>query len=350
MDLPTDEKIFLITRNLNEILGNLDDIKDILIERPLKIYWGTATTGSPHFGYFLHMLKIADYLDAGCDVTILLADLHAVLDNLKSTFEQVNFRTQYYEIIITEMLKLLKVDLTKLKFIKGSDFQLEKQYTFDMYRANTLINQNESKHAGAEVVKQSDNPTMSGLLYPILQTLDLHYLDCDVFSGGLDQRKINVFARSLLPKLGYSKGFHFMTKMVPGLSKVKNCSLDKMSASEINTKIDLLDNPNILKKKIASTYCLQGDVNDNTLIIFIEILLFPILKRLGLNFNINRPEKYGGLTVYENFENIKSDFVEKKLHPGDLKLGLLDCLVNLLKPIRDKFEETEMKDLLKLAY
>jgi tyrosyl-tRNA synthetase len=28
----------------------------------IKIYWGTATTGKPHFGYFVPMYKIADFL------------------------------------------------------------------------------------------------------------------------------------------------------------------------------------------------------------------------------------------------------------------------------------------------
>jgi hypothetical protein len=29
----------------------------------IKIYWGTATTGKPHFGYFVPMYKIADFLE-----------------------------------------------------------------------------------------------------------------------------------------------------------------------------------------------------------------------------------------------------------------------------------------------
>lgn len=33
------------------------------------------------------MLKIGDYLKAGCHVTILFADLHAYLDNMKSNWE-----------------------------------------------------------------------------------------------------------------------------------------------------------------------------------------------------------------------------------------------------------------------
>nr|ALQ33890.1 tyrosyl-tRNA synthetase isoform 2 [Homo sapiens] len=42
-DAPSpEEKLHLITRNLQEVLGE-EKLKEILKERELKIYWGTAT-------------------------------------------------------------------------------------------------------------------------------------------------------------------------------------------------------------------------------------------------------------------------------------------------------------------
>ena len=43
-------------------------MKEIVKERQLKVYWGTATTGRPHVAYFVPMTKIADFLHAGCEV------------------------------------------------------------------------------------------------------------------------------------------------------------------------------------------------------------------------------------------------------------------------------------------
>lgn len=65
-----EEKHNLITRNLQEVLGD-DKLKAILKERDLKVYWGTATTGKPHVAYFVPMSKIADFLRAGCEVNLL---------------------------------------------------------------------------------------------------------------------------------------------------------------------------------------------------------------------------------------------------------------------------------------
>lgn len=50
-----------------EVLGE-EKLKEILKERELKVYWGTATTGKPHVAYFVPMSKIADFLKAGCEV------------------------------------------------------------------------------------------------------------------------------------------------------------------------------------------------------------------------------------------------------------------------------------------
>lgn len=125
MALTWTDKYKFITRNLAECLGD-DKLKNILKERDLKLYWGTATTGKPHIGYFAPMSKIADFLRARTEVTILFADLHAYLDNMKAPWELLELRTQYYEAVIKAMLKSIDVPLDNLKFIKGTDYQLSK--------------------------------------------------------------------------------------------------------------------------------------------------------------------------------------------------------------------------------
>lgn len=64
------DKCNLITRNLQEVIG-ADRLIKILEERDLRLYWGTATTGRPHIGYFVPMAKIADFLHAGCEVLFI---------------------------------------------------------------------------------------------------------------------------------------------------------------------------------------------------------------------------------------------------------------------------------------
>ena len=360
MELSIDERFKLITSNLQETLIDEQVMKKIMAVRPLKIYWGTAPTGPPSIAYFIPMMKIRDLVNAGCEVVILIADLHAVLDNLKSTFKQVEHRVQYYIKVIQEMLLSLGVDVSKVKFIKGSDFQLTKEYTLDMYKAHTLITFAEAKHAGASVVKQDEHPKMCSLMYPTLQALDIHYLNggCDIFFGGIDQRKIAMHEKEIMPKLGFKKKMYLFNRMISGLRQNKkegentdaNIAETKMSSSNKDSKIDLMDTKNILKAKINKCYCLPGDIEDNCLMEMLEGLIFPILQIKGLKFVINRPEKFGGIVNYDNVEQVKNDFKEQQLHPGDFKNGMIDTIDSILDPIRKAMETDEVKKLIKLAY
>merc|ERR1719183_905294 len=239
--LSVSEKKALISRNLQEVLGD-DRIDEIMKTRDLKIYWGTATTGKPHIAYFVPMSKVADFLNAGCEVTVLFADLHAYLDNMKAPWELLKLRT---------------------------DYQLSKEYTMDVYRLSSLVTEHDARKAGAEVVKQSQHPLLSGLLYPGLQALDEEYLKCDAQFGGVDQRKIFAYAEQYLPKLGYDKRSHLMNPMVPGLTGTK------MSSSDEDSKIDLLDTAASLKKKLKKAFCEPGNITDNGILSFCKYVIIP---------------------------------------------------------------------------
>ncbi|XP_052243473.1 tyrosine--tRNA ligase, cytoplasmic-like [Dreissena polymorpha] len=336
-----DEKFNLITRNLQETLGE-DKIKAVLKERDLKVYWGTATTGRPHVGYFVPMCKISDFLRAGCGVTILLADLHAYLDNMKAPWSLLAKRTEYYEHVIKAMLKSISVPLDKLKFVKGTDYQLSREYTLDVYRMSSMVTEHDARKAGAEVVKQVSSPLLSGLLYPGLQALDEEYLDVDAQFGGVDQRKIFTFAKKYMPHLGYKERAHLMNPMVPGLTG------GKMSSSEEDSKIDLLDSSAQLKKKLKKAFCEPGNVEENGILAFCKSVLFP-LSKTG-EFVVKRSEENGGPVTFADYKALEEAFAKQELHPGDLKAAVEAYLNCLLEPIRKEFDTPELKKLTAEAY
>jgi tyrosyl-tRNA synthetase len=59
-------------------------------------------------------------------VTILLADLHAYLDNMKAPWDLLAHRTDYYEKVIKAMLRSIGVPIDKLKFVRGTEYQLSR--------------------------------------------------------------------------------------------------------------------------------------------------------------------------------------------------------------------------------
>lgn len=243
---------------------------------------GTATTGRPHCGYFVPMLKIAHFLQAGCKVKVLLADIHGFLDNLKAPIELVEQRARYYKFVITALLRAVGIDLdddvqdsskkkndNRLEFVLGSAYQLSSTYAMDVFRLSSLVSEHDARKAGAEVVKQSRNAPLSGLIYPLMQALDEQHLGVDAQFGGVDQRKIFTLAKDVLPRLGYKERAHLMNPMVPGLTG------DKMSSSEEESKIDLLDSAAAVTKKLKKAVCEPTKVEKNGLLAFVEFVLLP---------------------------------------------------------------------------
>ena len=287
--------------------------------------------------------------------------MHAFLDSRKSGLED-EARTAYYQLIITQILQLLKADVSKIRFVKGSEYQYSKPYIQDVLRMANLVSVNKAKHAGAEVVKQSDDPLLSSLIYPIMQALDETYIDdnIDFELGGIDQRKIFMFSIDHVSKLTGKRCAYIMNQMIPALSKVSLAKVtdpeqkdQKMSSSQSSSgdkiKLDLLDSPTEINAKLKQTYCLTGDVDDNTILILCNNIIFPILERIKKPFTIVRNPKYGGDYVINNYEDLVQQFASKQLHPQDLKISVAKIISDLLEPIRTYFSSDDMIKLL-LAY
>ncbi|KAI9044521.1 tyrosine--tRNA ligase TYS1 [Aspergillus affinis] len=342
-----DERFALISENLQEVL-NPDVIKTILAEggNP-RVYWGTSPTGKPHCGYFVPAVKIAQLLAAGCEVTVLVADIHGFLDNLKAPIELVEYRSKYYEYTITAMLQAVGVSTEKLRFVLGSSYQKTPEYIMDVYKLCSMVSEHDAKKAGAEVVKQSDNSPLSGLLYPILQVLDEEYLKVDVQFGGLDQRKLFAASTEWQPKMGYKKRGHLINPLVPGLTG------GKMSSSEEDSKIDLLESVDSIRKKIRKAQAAPQQTENNGVLSFAQYVLFPALalKSGTPEFRVSRERDGLEPLVYNNIDQMVSDYKNDVVTPQLLKPAVADALVELTAPIRAAFDASpEWQDVITKAY
>lgn len=335
--LTIDEKFELIKRNTEEIVKE-DELKKLLKEKKHPVvYWGTAVTGKPHIAYFFPLSKLADFAKAGFKVKILLADLHGAMDG--TPWKVLEKRYDYYKKAISEILKAVGTNLKNIEFIQGSEFQLKPEYSYDVLQLASKNSVNDCQRASAEVVKKSENPDVAGLIYPIMQALDEKYLDVDVQFGGLDQRKILMFARENLPKIHYERRVEVMNPMIPGLVG------KKMSASDEKSKIELTDDEDSIKNKINKANFVEGN-SDNGVMAFLKYVIMAIKQDKKEQFIIERPDKYGGNVNYVDYESIEKDVLNKKLHPMDVKSAVAREISKLLKEIDKK----KLSELGKKAY
>ncbi len=340
MDL--EERFDLVKRKIDEIVTE-EEMKELLEKKRKPVaYIGDAPTGRMHTGHFITHRKISDFLRAGFVFKVLLADIHAHLDDLKSPFELLEARSEYYEECIKGMMDATGVDWSDLEFVRGSSFELKEEYTLDVLKLAADTTLNRCQRAAAEVVRYGDNPKLGGFIYPLLQTMDVAALNADVAYGGVDQRGIYMLSREILPSLGYKKPICVFAPLLTGLTG------GKMSASEKGSKIDLLDDEDTIKEKMKDAYCPAGQKENNGVLEHLKYLVFPVLKSNGEDFTIERPDKWGGNLVYESYLDVEKDFLSGDLHPLDLKMAIAGELTDILEPIRKRFEDKQ--ELLKRAY
>ena len=335
------KRLELIKRNTEEIVTEEELL--ILLKKKKKpvIYLGTSVTGRPHIAYFLWIHKLADFLKAGFKVKLLLADLHGALDN--TPWDVLDARYNYYKKLMPLMFKSVGADVKNFEIVKGSDFQLKKEYILDVLKMSTFTTVRDCNKAASEVVKFGDNPKLSGLIYPIMQSLDEVYLKVDVQYGGLDQRKILMFARENLPKMGYERRVEIMTPIIPGLVEG-----GKMSSSVEGSKIDVLDDEKTVNEKIKRAYCKEGEIDGNGVLAFLKNVIMVINEDNNEKLVIERDEKFGGDLEFKNYEELEKMFVKKELHPLDLKNCLAKEVNKLLTTVRKSKKELEI--LSKKAY
>ena len=332
-----EQRFELIKRNTEEIVTE-EELKKLLKEKKNPVvYWGTEVTGKPSVAYFFPLLKLSDFIKAGFRIKVLLADLHGALDG--TPWMVLEHRYDYYKEAITQILKAVGTDMKKIEFVKGSEFQLKPEYSFDVLKMASMNTIRDCKRAGAEVVKSSDNPKLGGLIYPIMQAIDEQYLEVDVQFGGTDQRKILMFARENLPKIGWDARIEVMNPMIPGLVG------KKMSSSDSRTKIDLIDDEKTVKERINKADFVEGN-SDNGVMSFLKYVIMVLKEDKKEKFLIERPDKFGGNIDFKSYNEIENQVNSKKLHPMDVKNAVAKEISKLLS----KIDVKKLNELGKKAY
>jgi tyrosyl-tRNA synthetase len=327
--MDTAERVDLVSRHTQEVVKD-EELRDLFADGDPSAYIGYAPTGEMHIGHFTTMRKLADFLRAGVEVTVLIADLHAHLDDNKSPFDLLDARSEYYETAIEGMIDAAGADADAVEFVRGTDFQLDEEYTLEMYRMAAETTISRTQRAASEVVRDSESPNLGGLVYPLMQTLDVKALDADIAYGGVDQRGIYMLSRELLPDHGGESPVCVFAPLLSGLSG------GKMSASDAASKVNLTDSPEQVEEKIGGAYCPAGELEDNGVLEYLEHLVFPILGAKDEPFVVERPGEYGGDLTYEGYDELESDFIGGELHPADLKPAAAAAISDVIDPVRER--------------
>ena len=349
MALDITERLQLIKEVGEEIIGEEELLARLKEDTPLIAYDGFEPSGKIHIAQgILRAINVNKLTRAGVHFKFWVADWFAMMNNkLDGDLEKIKITGNYF----IEVWKACGMDMEHVEFLWASDVMSDTEYWLKVLTIGRLNSVARITRC-AQIMGRNESDSLSAaqIFYPCMQCADIFHLKADIAQLGLDQRKVNVLAREVAPKLGLRKPIVVSHHMLMGLgepakdlSGVEAAVAKKMSKSNPDSAIFMTDTPEEVARKMKKAYCPEGIVEDNPVLEYCKYLLFERFDTL----TIKRPEKYGGTVTYSSYKELEEDFVAKKLHPMDLKQMASTYVDMLLQPVRDHFATNDAARKLK---
>ena len=257
-------------------------------------------------------------------------------------YDSYIFVPDMHAITVEQDPKLLKMRIKKnvaLYIACGLDINKNTIYiqSENLYHANlswilectTYMGEASRMTQFKEKSRNKENISVGLFTYPILMASDILLYSPDLVPTGVDQKQHVELARNIAIRFNnkYGETFKIPEPMIPEVgAKIKDLQdpTKKMSKSSSNEKaiIRLLDNPEVVRKKIMSA------VTDSDNKIYFD--------------EENKPGISNLLTIYSFFKNMTIKETEeyfKDYNYGNLKKEVADLLVEKLTIIQNKYNE-----------
>lgn len=343
-----------LIRQVGEEIVTEDELRKLLGEKKHPIaYDGFEPSGNVHIAQgLLRAINVNKMTKAGCRFKMLVADWHGWANNkMGGDLDKIKTVGKY----LMEVWKVAGMDLDKVEFVWVSDYVKDEEYWKKIMQIarNTTIKR--IIRCG-QIMGRKDNEVLqsSQILYPCMQAADIFYLEADICQLGMDQRKVNVLAREIGPKLGLWKPVIVSHHMLMGLTPPKfhlipTASAEdrtvelKMSKSIPDSSIFMTDPAKEVKRKISKAYCPPKIIRENPILEYMKYIIFERYDKV----NIEREKKFGGDLEIKSYLELEKLYGEGKIHPLDLKNAASNYINDLLEPVRKHFDKNKKaKELL----
>ena len=354
----------LITRNTAEVLTPRDLNRLIESGQGIKHYIGFEISGKIHLGTGLMCMgKVKDFLDAGVECTIFLADWHTWINDKLGGDREVIRRVAggYFKEGMKASLQCVGGNPAhaNLHFLLGSDlYHHNDDYwatLIDVSKNTTLARMQRSITILGR--QEGDAVDFAKLIYPPMQVADIFIQGIHLAHAGMDQRKAHVIARDAANKIklqplldphGHKiKPVAIHHPLAMGLGKPpfwppppdnrqEFLAAMKMSKSDPASAIFIHDSPDEIRRKIRKAFCPPNEVEFNPVLDWAKHFIF---RDADSQLLIDRSPANGGPVTYGSYEDLAADYQAGTLHPLDLKMGVAERLTDCLEPARRHFAE-----------
>lgn len=335
-----------LIKQVGEEIVTEDGLKQVLETKKHPIaYDGFEPSGTViHIAQgLLRAINVNKMTKAGCKFKFLVADWHAWANNkMGGNLDHIQKVGKY----LIEVWKVCDMDLKNVEFVWASDLLNNRDYWKTVLQVSRNSTVKRIIRTG-EIMGRSESDVLqaSQIVYPCMQAADIFHLKAEITQLGMDQRKVNILAREIGPKIGFWKPVIVSHHMLMGLGEppkgektVERAIEMKMSKSNPDSAIFMTDAAEEVNRKIKKAYCPAGIVEENPILEYCKYIIFEKFKSL----KVERPEKFGGNWEFMSYEELEKVFAEKKLHPIDLKQATAEYLNKLIDPIRKKLEKNKV--------
>ncbi|MEM2282036.1 MAG: tyrosine--tRNA ligase [Candidatus Hadarchaeales archaeon] len=321
-----------LVREVAEEIVTEEELRHLLEteEHPLA-YDGFEPSGLAHLPFGIYRpFTLKKLLRAGFRFKLLLADWFAWINNkLGGDLERIRRAGEYF----VEVWKAAGVPMDQVEILWSSDLVRDPEYWKLVLSVAKHHNLRRTLRALDIAGREGslENPT-AWIFYPCMQVADIFYLGVQVCQLGMDQRRANMLAREVAPKLGRRKPIavhHHMLMSLRGKTPE-----EKMSKSKPETCIFVHDSREEIERKLRKAYCPERDPS-NPVVDYVKHLVFPAFGELRLELKSGEEVSFGSFAEFEK------QYVAGKIHPLDLKQGLVEYLDRLVSPIREHFKSPQ---------
>jgi tyrosyl-tRNA synthetase len=245
-----------------------------------------------------------------------------------------------------EVWKSCGMDLDNVEFIWASEFYEKNPSYWETVMKLSAVSTATRVMRCSQIMgrEEGSKAKSSQIIYPLMQAADIIHLEADIAQLGLDQRKVNMLARDIFPKIGKKKPVAIHHHMLLGL-QFNQSDLEgidkkiamKMSKSNPNSAIFMTDSIKEVQKKFKKAHCVDGIIEDNPVLEYAKYIVFELKDKI----DIERPEKYGGNLSFKKYQELEDAFATGSLKSIDLKAGVAQSINELLEPTREHFSKNE---------
>ncbi len=333
--MDVEERVARVVRHTAEVV-TADEVRELFSrqERP-KAYIGFEPSGALTIGHLITARKILDLAEAGCDVTVLLADWHAwINEKLGGDLARIADSGR----AMRSAFEALGAGGPNVRYRWAHELTGSSDYWARVVRVAKATTLARTRRAMSIMGRGEEEPNLdtAKLFYPAMQAADIFELPVELAYGGLDQRRAHVLAREVAHHYSWPVPAAIHTPLLSSLrgagrmDPLEGTGEGKMSKSDPNSAVLLAAPPDEIRARIASAFCPAATAEGNPVVEIVRYIVFPWEGR----FEVDRAPRHGGPLSFGTPEEFLATWSAGKVHPSDVKSAVVSALERIAGPVR----------------